>query len=536
MILVYSLMVCDDEQIMIESARHIVENEFSNIRIIATARSGREAIEKTLTVKPDIILTDIKMPGINGLDAIKEIKKAHNDIKIVIVSAYEYFEYAKQAVELGVSEYLIKPVKKERLVDTIQKIMTQLDDERRKYYWELEAKERIEKMLTAVEHSFIYSLLFAQARKTDILKYKREFFDIGSETGFIFVLMFNKKGESSNCETQLGDSLDNQKIYTIIKDNLKYRCKCIVGPIMFDTVVVYVAQSIEDLYQQRVQAITCIEDIMHLMEKKYDIEFRVGIGRIHNDQDILISYQEALKALNCSEGGMIVHIDDIAPNIYNIGFELVTEEHKLIIGMENGDVQRCLKVLSDIFRRYPNFFEQENLHYRIIEMMVAVHQVAMENGINDNAEPGQYIKQILCCRSKEEFERICTEEIRHIAGTIRTNKKCNIGKIVEKADTIISKRFNQDLTLDDVSKELYISPQYLSRLYKNETGENFIERLTSVRIENAKKLMKESKYSIKEICHLSGYCDPNYFSKLFKKREGISPSVYQKMILGGLLL
>ena len=157
----YSLMVCDDEQIMIESVRHIVEKEFSNVRIIETARSGREAIEKTLTIKPDIILTDIKMPGINGLDAIKEIKKVHNDVKIVIVSVYEFFEYAKQAVELGVSEYLIKPVKKERLVDTLQRITDQLDDERRKYRWELEAKERIEKMLTAVEHSFIYSLLFA---------------------------------------------------------------------------------------------------------------------------------------------------------------------------------------------------------------------------------------------------------------------------------------------------------------------------------------------------------------------------------------
>lgn len=527
-------MVCDDEQIMIESVRHIVENEFSNISIIATARSGREAIEKTLTIKPDIILMDIRMPGINGLDAIKEIKKSHNYVKIVIISAYEYFEYAKQAVELEASEYLIKPVKKEKLVDVIQRILARLDDERRKYYWELEAKERIEKMLSAVEHNFIYSLLFAQLRKTDIIKYKKEFFHIDNETGFIFVLMLNKKGEDGNYEAQLRDGLDNQKIYTLFKDNLKNRCKCIVGPVMFDKVVVYAAQNTPDLYQQRVQAITCIEDIMRLLGREWDIEFKVGIGRVHNDQDIMISYQEALKALNCCEGGMIIHIDDIAPNIYNMGFEIVNEEHNLLTSLENGNIKRSLSVLSDIFRKYPNFFEQENLHYRIIEMMVGARQVAIENGINDNTEPGRYIKQILCCQSREEFEHICTEEIMHIAGAVNNNKKCNIGKIVEKADKIISERFNQDLTLEDISKELYISPQYLSRLYKNETGENFIERLTSVRIENAKTLMKENKHSIKEICYMSGYCDPNYFSKLFKKHEGISPSAYQKRILGGL--
>ncbi|NLV35579.1 MAG: response regulator [Clostridiaceae bacterium] len=527
----YSLMVCDDEQIMIESVQHIVEKEFSNVKIIETARSGREAIEKTLTIKPDIILTDIKMPGINGLDAIKEIKKVHSDVKIVIVSVYEFFEYAKQAVELGVSEYLIKPVKKERLVDTLQRIIDQLDTERQKYKWELETKERIEMMLSAVEHSFIYSLLFAQVQAKDIIKYKKEFFSIEIETGFIFVLTFNKRGKSSNYESQLDDSLDNQEIYTLLKNNFKHRFKCIVGPVMMDRVVVYVAQTIDDLYQQRVQSITYIEDSMRILEDKFNIEFKVGIGRIYNDQDIMTSYQEALKALNFSEGDKVLHIDDIAPNVYNVGYDFVTQENKLIIGLENGDVQRCMTILSDIFRKYPNFFEQESIHYRIIEMMAAVRRVATENGIRDNVEPGYYIKRILSCRSGEELEHICAEEIRHIACEISVRKRCNIGKIVEETNAIINERFDQDLNLDDISKKLHISPQYLSRLYKSETGENFIDRLTAVRIQNAKKLMKESKYSIKEICYMSGYADPNYFSKLFKKHEGISPTDYQKQIL-----
>jgi len=553
----YSLMVCDDEQIMIESVRHIVEKEFSNIRIIATARSGREAIEKTLTIKPDIILTDIKMPGINGLEAVKEIKKVHNDVKIVVVSVYEFFEYAKQAVELGVSEYLIKPVKKERLVDTLRRIVDQLDDERRKYRWELEAKERIEKMLSAVEHSFIYSLLFAQAQKNDISRYKKEFFDIDNETGFIFVLTFRKKGrkewndrgdrkEWKDCEgrnewkvmkdsydSRLGDSFADEELYTLLKNNLKHRCKCIVGPVMLDRVVVYVAQSIDDLYQQRVQAISCIEEVMDVLEKKYDIEFKAGIGRIHGDEDIMISYQEALKALNSDEDGRIVHIDDIAPDIYDIGYEISLLEQKLIICLENGDVQRCLTILSDIFRKYPNFFEQDSIHYRIIEMMAAIRRIATENGIRDNTEPGCYFKRILCCRSREEFEQICTEEVRQIACRIIARKKSNIGKLVEMTNRLINERFSQDLNLEDISKELHISPQYLSRLYKNETGENFIERLTSVRIENAKKLLKENRYSIKEVCYMSGYSDPNYFSKLFKKHVGLSPTDFQKQALGG---
>lgn len=527
----YSLMVCDDEQIVIESVKHIVEKEFNDIQIVATARSGREAIEKTRAIRPDIILTDIRMPGLNGLDAVREIKRIHNDVKFVIVSVYEYFEYAKQAVELGVSDYLIKPVKKDSLVATLRKISRRLDEERKKYDEELETREKIGKMLTAVEHGFIYSLLLSQAHKTDIGKYKKEFFDIQNDAGYIFIMTFKRRGEYGG-RKQLGETAHNQRFYTFFKDRLKYKNKCIVGPVMLDRVVVYVAKSHEDPYRQRVLAIAALEEIVSELEKRYELDCKIGIGKVHGDQEIMTSYQEALKALQCKEEGKILHIDDVAPNTSNAVFEILTEEHKLVEGIENGDVPRCLTVLTDLFRRYPNFFEQEELRYSLVEMMVAAHRTAIENGTDKDKylEYGQYIKDILSCRSKEDFERMCMEKVRQIAGSIEAYRKRAISNIVDKANRIIDERFSQELTLDDISKELYVSPQYFSRLYKNEMGVNFIERLTAVRIENAKKLMKENALSVKEICFMSGYCDPNYFSRLFKKHEGVSPTEYLKQI------
>lgn len=527
----YSLMVCDDEQIVIESVKHIVENEFSNLKVIETARSGREAIEKTRTLRPDIILTDIRMPGINGLEAVREIQKTHGDVKFVIVSVYEYFEYAKQAVELGVSEYLVKPVKKTSLVDTLTRLIRQLDDERKKYSQELETKEKIEKMLSVVEHGFVYSLLLSQADKTDIGKYKKDFFDIQSDSGYIFILRFKRRGKTGG-ETQLGDTIEDQIFYTYFKDSLKYKCKCIVGPVMLDRVVVYMAQSLDDPYQQRVEAIASIEDIVTKMENKYDIEFKVGIGRVYGDQDIMKSYQEALRALHHKENDKILHIDDIAPNKSGARFEVFTEEQNLMSAIENGDVKKSIAVLSDIFQRYPNYFEQEGLKFSLVEIMVAAHRVALESGIDSDKdiEYGQFIRQILSCESKAAFAETCMEKIRDIVSGVSNMKKKAIGNIVEKANRLIDERFNQELTLDDISKELYISPQYFSRLYKSEMGVNFIERLTAIRIENAKKLMRESDYSVKEICFMSGYSDPNYFSRLFKKHEGVSPSEYLKQI------
>jgi Response regulator containing CheY-like receiver domain and AraC-type DNA-binding domain len=521
-------MVFDDEPIAIESVKHIVENEFKNIQVTQTARSGREAIEKARIERPDIILTDIKMPGINGLEAVKEIKKIHNNIKFIVVSVYEYFEYAKQAVELGVMDYLTKPVNKTRLVETLERITHQLDEEKYKYDQELETKEKFDRMISISEHSFIYSLLLSQP--VSYSEYKA-LFNIKADSGYICVLTFQGNKNRSGQE-QFGDSIRNQKFYSFFKDNLKYKYQCIVGPIMLDRVVVYIAQSVKDHYQQRVQTIAYLEDVIGRMENTFEVSFKVGIGKVHDDSNIIVSYHEALRALNYGEAGKIIHIDDIAPFFEEAGYEMFGEERKLITAIEKGDVQLCMNVLTDIFNKYNNYFEKQSLKSRLIEIMIVARRIALENGVSNDKyiENGDYFNQIFNCGTKQEFEQMCMERVRYIASKIEKSKGKTIGIIVDKANKIIAERFNQELTLDDISKELYVSPQYFCRLYKQEMGINFIEQLTLVRMQSAKKLMEQGDYSIKEICYMSGYSDPNYFSRLFKKFEGVSPTTYQKQI------
>lgn len=520
----YRLMVFDDEQIVIEAVKHIVSNEIKNIQVTQTARSGREAIEKARNERPDIILTDIRMPGINGLEAVKEIKKIHNNIKFVVVSVYEYFEYAKQAVELGVIDYLTKPVNKVRLVETLERITRQLDEEKLKYDQELETKEKIDRMVSIAEHSFIYSLLLSQ--QVNFNEYKT-LFDIKSDTGYVFILTFQGKHDRE----RFSESGQIQKVYTLFKDSLKYKYQCIIGPIMLDRVVGYIAQSVDDHYQQRVQAITYLEEVVLRAEQEFDVDLKVGIGKVHEHQNIMVSYQEALKALNYLDS-KIIHIDDIAPNLSDAGLEIFTEERKLINSIEKGDAQLCINILTDIFTKHEGFFEKENLRSRIIELMIVAHRIAFESGVENDEyiEYGEYIKKLLGCSTGEQFKQMCMERLRYIACKINKIKGKTIGIIVDKANRIINERFNQELTLDGISKELYISPQYFSRLYKQEMGVNFIEQLTLVRMQSAKKLMEQGEYSIKEICYMSGYSDPNYFSRLFKKFEGVSPSAYHKQM------
>ena len=145
------LLIVDDEYIVIESVKFIIENHVKDVEVVGTANTGREAIEKALYLKPDVIFMDIRMPGINGIDAIRQIKNSINEVFFVIVTAYEYFNYAKEAVNLGVYEYLLKPINKNKVIETLNNIQEIIISRRQAVQREMFLKEKINKILPLME-------------------------------------------------------------------------------------------------------------------------------------------------------------------------------------------------------------------------------------------------------------------------------------------------------------------------------------------------------------------------------------------------
>lgn len=153
------VMIVDDEKIVIESLQFIIEKNFNNLEIVATARSGREAIEKAEHIVPDIVFMDIKMPGINGIEAMKEIKSRHKSAVFIVLTAFDHFDFAKESIKLGVFEYLLKPVSRTKVIEVIQKAVEAIKVERKKRQVELELKEKLETVLPILEHGFIYAMI-----------------------------------------------------------------------------------------------------------------------------------------------------------------------------------------------------------------------------------------------------------------------------------------------------------------------------------------------------------------------------------------
>ncbi|MGE5613207.1 MAG: response regulator [Bacillota bacterium] len=528
----YKLMIVDDEQIVLDAVTHIVNKIIKNVRITSCARNGREAIEKAREDHPDIILMDIRMPGINGIDAISEIRRFSPDTRFAIISAYEQFEFAKQAMELGVEHYILKPINRGVLVDTILKMVDQVRISNEKKKKELETVEKLEKLMPYLEQGFICSVLLNTVHDEELTKYM-EIFNMDNPSGYIMIVQFGGGGKAEGVAGQIGSSIMGHENYPYVRDVFKLSCKCIVGPILIDKIVVYVCcEDFRDEYEFRLQTIKLADDMLKSIKKRIKTECFIGIGGYKSAREIVYSYNEAVNALWNNRGEPISHILDICGEQPRHIYDVRAADNiiaKIEMGDEEGAVAAFIKTVDRIDSISDISYESKKSV--LIEYMVAIHRKAMEAGISEDSclKYGDYIREMLSADNICSLVSWCISRIKYITRRSRDEKSEKGNSIVSRAKKFIRDNFQKEITLEELSKELNISPQYFSRLFKEETGYNFIEYLTFVRIEHSKRLMSSTGMTIKEICYSVGYGDPNYFSRLFKKNTGMSPTSYARV-------
>ncbi|WP_166239735.1 response regulator [Paenibacillus turpanensis] len=519
----YRILIADDEALEREGLELMISRLMPNQFQFFHAENGRRAIQFTEEHRPDIVFMDIKMPGIQGLEAIKEINARYPNTKMILVTAYDYFNYAQEAVALGVKDYILKPAKKEQIVECLQKLLAELEQENRRRGEELELKEKLSQLLPLVENELAIMLMLDFVQEID-LKYLAEMLDAKWDKGYAMVLSIHR-GKGDTDQGALSHEVKKQ-VHEAVKSFMKPRLPCIVSPMIGSQIALFLPLEQDGFgYSQRVESLEWGRKLRQWLEKQLELSIAVGIGTVQPGMEGLRqSYHEAVMV--SSDPSAIVnvrHYDDIQQGPRQAGIS-PDDEKTLREAMQRLDEDEARAKFSAMFEKLAastaGSFEVCSSEMTVLFLSLA--RYFAQQGIPVDAAVSFTETQHL-----DQLRQQTEHRLAYMLSVIREERERRNGNVIDRAIRFIHDRYKEELSMEEAAEHVNLSPYYFSKMFKTQIGATFIDYLTDLRITEAKRLIAQQELSLKEICYEVGYRDPNYFSRVFKKVTGVTPSEYR---------
>ncbi|MEG1442081.1 MAG: response regulator, partial [Oscillospiraceae bacterium] len=502
------------------------ENGFE---IVGEALNCEEAIDVFKEKNPDIIITDIRMGEGNGLDLVAEIKELKPDVEFVIISGYEQFDYAKRALENGISAYLLKPIQNDELLKAMNNIKERL--QKNDQICEIKAH------IPTLKDNFIKFILTNKTNTIQNIEKNFALYNIEfPKNEYVVVkLCFDNYQSLTDKDSEIYDNLFNATInytvklyeYPLICENMG-RCK-------YAFII-----SVDDEKVNKLEEFSVVDFLNSLKEQFRMVSqktFSAGISTLYdNVVNINFAYDEAREAFknklkrgndSIIKYSEITKCDETVVSISNDDIET------MISCIKNVDYDGTLKVVNSFLEYIEtlNNISVENIHNIVAEMFVMImRSIFREN--EDIVKVYGYVMQPF--PEVQKYETIADikawtlASINKIFEDPNVYLECTYHPEIQQAIVIIMKDYMKPLTAESVASSLFISSYYLMHLFKKETGKTFNKFLTEHRIKVAVELIKTNKYKIYDICEMVGYKDPNYFTQIFKKFTGSTPSNFQQ--------
>jgi two-component system response regulator YesN len=527
---VYKVFVVDDEIVVREGIRDEVKWKEKGFEFVGEAPDGELALMQIKELKPDILITDIKMPFMDGLELSKIVRENMPWIKIIILSGHNEFEYAKEAISLGVAEYLLKPVSAKDLIFTLMKVKSCIEEEKRERENVERMKNQLANNMPVIKNRFLSD--FVQGLiPLDTANEKFSALNVDIENEYYLTTVIEKCFLSNyNSETDL-------KINTLVSEILENGNSALYfKKSEFETISIYKSDDknlIEDM------AFSYSQSIKYEVERNTNSKITIGVGDVHSNMEgIITSYNEAVSALKYKYAigsSKIIGFKDVKENNRNKkvnGFEKIRKIN----------IMEFLKfgAMNDIDRFLDKYTEQlnvQNKNFLIYSYHFLIDIALTISNFIDELE-GDYEKIIPEITKMEEVIsevdsidkfRTCAKTIIFKAFQFRDGKiKNKYGTIIDMAKKFINVKYlDQEISLNMVSSHVNVSPSHFSTIFSQETGETFIEYLTKTRIRKAKELLKTTNQRSSEVAYNVGYNDPRYFTYLFKKFTKKTPIEYR---------
>lgn len=518
------IMIVDDMPIFLEYLRGCIDWNSYGFEICCEASDGREALEKIEEFYPDVVLTDITMPYVNGLELAEKVTRDYPDISVILITGNNEFEYARKAVKLGVCDYIVKPFEKEELILSLLKLQDNIG----------KAVENTE--IKSDEHyEELRALIYAGVSDDEAAKKLEEkIFGTRSEKESGYLLALLRFDASSYKEYEDREQLMNWEklIAKMLSDKLEIQGQFKTFHDFENNIVVLMKfDSLSDINTYKGYEFS---DIIQIVKNQLEISTSIALTKAMQLMDVKKAYEKALGHLSRKGFGKFYDIRNSGDDAAYSSLDAIIRLNKDLETLQAEDAENALNLLWDKLR--DNNGSEGDIKIYDMNLLTSAISILMTNIISkgfsidkiygegfspekymsDAATPSQMKDRVIYLYKKRiEFEK--------------GKKDTKTHDVATAAKEYIDNNYSDSaLSISDISGELCLNQTYLRKMFKSEMDMTLTEYITGVRMQKAKALLTTTDQKLTAIAESVGYNDVSYFSNVFKKFYGVSPRSMRK--------
>lgn len=531
----YKLIFADDEALVRNNVARLLQWETCGFTLAGCCSNGYELVEQVKRDPPDLVIADINMPFINGIEAAREIRQEFPQVKIAFLTGHDDFDYARQAIDLHVMKYILKPVTSESLTEILREIRAEIDEEYRQA-GNLKALSAFYQENRAVVQSLFLNGLLSGTVTDQEAKEKVGMLELNclDASDFQTAVILPDPMPSDCGFSQESPEMALFAIYNMGKELMETRE---VGMAVLggkDVTLIACGRSGAPYLDRAFTS--CLEELRAVVEKHLHFTVTVGKGApCRRCSEICHSHEGSLAALGYRESigrNRVISIQDIEPKRQDFKVYCRVEEERLVAAIKLADSEQVEALLGELSSALLEPAGPVQQRFCTFSILLSLLREADTLGLNtDEILSESDLQEVFAMRVAPEMLELIRKTCRSMMKSVQLSRKKSCSAAMDQARQIIAEHLTDpELSADFVSDTLHLSASYFRALFKKEIGATFVNYLTEMRMEKAKDLILTSGKKNYEIAEETGYADPHYFSYCFKKYYGKSPNEFRESI------
>ncbi|MGO4791086.1 response regulator [Paenibacillus sp. 2KB_20] len=522
----------DDIQSVVDGVSKQINWERHGITISGTAINGEDGLMLITSCRPDIIVTDIRMPKLDGLELTRRVKELLPRSKVILMTGFSDFEYARQAVQLGAFDFITKPFSLAHIEEIVVKAKKEIAAIRNQEDHIAELEQRVQESMPFLRQE-LFTLLLHHKVDEQEAEQRWEYVKPDLESRDLLVMILeidgfdDKHRDSPMNELELARfALKNitEETIALYTRGMVFRDSANRLVAVLNTPLSAPAAVIAEACCQHVRLYT-------------SLTISIGIGRpVTYIHELYSSYDQALHALSYhfyTGGNAVISYEDIANTEMSLPRSIRTAEQEMVYALQSGNVEQALLTLDHILNEFtdrsplpkPEYFI--SLYYELAYMMLRAIQDKVP--MNELSDLNMIVREgrVSSERSLTDMKKILHSIVTLGCERIENQNRSAAAKIIQEAIHYVKSNLDQDLSLSACAKAVHLSPSYFASLFKKVAGMAFSQFVTQERMELAKRLLLEDR-QIQEIADSLGYVERRYFTDVFKKYTQMTPSEFKQ--------